>query len=183
MAMEIDYESIIIEKSKLGDEQAWSILFKQNFKSVYHFCVQLLHGRENEAEDLTQQVFMIAAKNIHKYASGEGTFRVWLFGITKNCLKKHLSKMKSNKQTDSACFESLAEPAKCSSNLLVLETLAHLPAHYSMIIEAKYLDKKTINQIAQAQNTTEMAAESMLTRAKEKFRQVYIQLKKQEYQV
>jgi DNA-directed RNA polymerase specialized sigma24 family protein len=62
MAIKIDYESIIIKKSKLGDELAWSILLKQNFRAVYHFCVHLLHGRENEAEDLTQQVFMIAAK-------------------------------------------------------------------------------------------------------------------------
>jgi len=181
--MDLNYESIIIEKSKLGDEQAWSILFKQNFKPVYSFCVQLVNGHENEAEDMTQQVFIIAAKIIHRYTFQKGTFRFWLFAIAKNCLKKLLFEKKKFKQVDNACLESLAEPAKYSQNLLVLETLAHLPSHYSMIIEVKYMDKKTMCEIAQAQNTTETAVESMLMRAKDKFRQVYLQLQKQEYQI
>jgi hypothetical protein len=44
----MDYESIIIEKSKLGDELAWTMLFKQHFKPVYLYCLQLVCGHESQ---------------------------------------------------------------------------------------------------------------------------------------
>lgn len=176
----MDYEYIIIEKTKTGDQFAWTMLFKQHFKPVYYYCMQLAGGHESQAQDLAQQVFITAAQKIHKYEPQQGSFRMWLFGITKNCFKKSVAKQGRLKQTDNSCLDTMAQPVKHSQNMLVLETLARLPAHYSGIIEAKYIDKKTISQIALAQNTTEKAAESLLTRAKEKFKEIYTRLKKQE---
>lgn len=179
--MDLNHESFFIEKAKLGDEQAWAILFKWHFKPVYNFCVQMLKGNQNDAEEVAQQTFIIAAQKIYKRDPNKGAFRLWLFGIAKNCLKRYLSKKKNYKEIDTSCVQSLTETTTHSNNLLVLETLACLPAHYSIILEDKYIDKKTLCEIAQIRNATEKAVESMLSRAKEKFKQVYQQLKNREY--
>ena len=57
--------------------------------------------------------------------------------------------------------------------LLVYETLAHLPAHYRSVLEAKYLEGLTVNEIAEAHESTPKAVESLLGRARDKFAQVY----------
>ena len=57
--------------------------------------------------------------------------------------------------------------------LFVYETLARLPAHYRSVLEAKYLEGLTVNEIADANGSTPKAVESLLGRAREKFAEVY----------
>ena len=57
------------------------------------------------------------------------------------------------------------------------EALAQLPFHYRLVLEAKYLKGLTVRQIAESQDTTVKATESLLVRAREKFSQVYKQVK------
>ena len=184
--MDLSCESIIIEKAKQGSAQAWAILFKRNFKPVYNLCLQLTMKNVEDAEDVTQQTFIVAAKKISKFNPRKGSFRQWLFGIAKNCYKKHMSKKAKHMHfdIDNPGTESFAESkTECSEKILVLETLARLPAKYRIVLEAKYLEKKTVNEIACDHNTTSKAVESRLTRAREKFRLLYQALIKKEFEI
>lgn len=184
--MDLGYELVIIKRAKQGNAEAWSVLFKWNFKPVYNLCLQLAMKHNNDAEDIAQQTFIIAAKRINKFDPHKGSFRLWLFGIAKNCYMKHTSKKIRHAHFDinNPSMQSLAEPnAKCPEVILVLETLARLSAKYCIVLEAKYLEKKTVNEIAHNQNTTPKAIESTLTRAREKFKQQYQTLLRRECQL
>lgn len=89
--MDIDLEIIAISKARQGDKEAWRSLFDRHFEPVWCFCRHLANGRADIAEEITQQVFVTAAKSIHKFSDEHGTFRGWLFGIA----KKHLAKFKA----------------------------------------------------------------------------------------
>ena len=183
--MDLNYESIIIEKAKRGNEEAWAILFTWNFKLVYNFCLQLIMGRNTDAEEITQQTFIIAAKKIHRFDANKGTFRLWLFGIARNCTRKHASKKElvvydsRNINIDTRTKTAPAYP----DNILVLEALAQLPARHSSILEAKYFEKKTMAILAQEHKTSVNAIGLRLSRAREKFKQIYQTLKKQEHDI
>jgi len=175
-------ESGVIDKAKKGNEEAWSVLFKWNFKPVYSFCLQLVKGHDNEAEEITQQTFVIAARKVYKFNTDKGTFRLWLYGIAKNCYRKHLSKKKVVIYgSQNLAVDTPTEPTNAfSKNRLVLEVLARLPAHHSAILEAKYFHGKSLAQVAEDHQATVSAIESRLTRAREKFKQTYQVLLKQE---
>ena len=177
--MDRSEEQNIIRMAVQGNELAWEMLFKQHFKPIYNYCLKLTAGNSHDAEDITQQAFITAARKIHKYKADTGTFRHWLLGILKKCTLKHYAKKHKSIPFDHALLKYLENPEKrCPPGLLIYETLALLPTRYSKVLEAKYIDKQTVREISESNQSTEKAIESLLTRAREKFRQVYERLEK-----
>ena len=82
--MDVNSETFAIQAAQSGSEQAWRELFERHFDPVYRFCVALACGRRDQAEEVVQQVFVIAARRIHRFDPGRATFRAWLLGIAKN---------------------------------------------------------------------------------------------------
>ncbi|MGB2864395.1 MAG: hypothetical protein WBC05_13785, partial [Sedimentisphaerales bacterium] len=64
--MNTDFETFAIHDAQTGSEQAWCQLFERHFDAVYRFCVALAGGRNDLAEEVTQQVFVVAARRIHR---------------------------------------------------------------------------------------------------------------------
>ena len=59
----------------------------------------------------------------------------------------------------------------------IARALASLPERYEAVLRAKYLDQQSVDQIATVWNETSKAIESLLTRARRAFREVYLKLK------
>jgi RNA polymerase sigma-70 factor (ECF subfamily) len=176
--MNIDVEIFAIKSAQKGDDEAWRSLFEQHFGAIYRYCLSLGCGQQDMAEDVTQQVFVTAARNIRKFKPHRATFRAWLVGIAKNCYMKVESKEVRHRWHETQFFKkSIESRNKYSSESLVHEVLAILPVHYRLVLEAKYLRGQTVRQIAESQEVTVKATESLLARAREKFAQVYKQIK------
>jgi RNA polymerase sigma-70 factor (ECF subfamily) len=84
--MAADSETFAIHAAQGGSEQAWRQLFDRHFDAVYRFCLVLTGTRHDLAEELTQQVFVTAARRIHKFDPSRAAFRVWLYGVARNRL-------------------------------------------------------------------------------------------------
>ena len=82
--MDVDSDTFAIHAAQTGSEQAWRQLFERHFDAVYRFCVALTGAQHDLAEELTQQVFVIAAQRIHRFDPNRAAFRAWLFGAAKN---------------------------------------------------------------------------------------------------
>jgi len=98
-------EQILIQKCKIGDEGAFREVFEHYYSPIYYFCLSYVRSR-NEAEDLTQEVFIKAFKSIKSF--GKGSFRAWLFKIARNHLidehRKHIRSI-------TVSIDDVAEPA------------------------------------------------------------------------
>lgn len=172
--MDIDLEIIAISKARRGDKEAWRSLFEQHFDPTWSFCLRLANGRADIAEEISQQVFVTAARRIHKFNEEYGTFRSWLFGIAKNHFAKFKAKEARRKSHEQKFSKLKTEtPQHSDKDMQVYETLAKLSGHYRQVLEAKYMQKLTVNDIADAWDKTPKAIESLLVRAREKFAQVY----------
>lgn len=175
---EDDLEMMAIRCAQAGDQQAWSQLFDGHLAALYAFCASLSQGNQSFAEEITQEAFMIAARKIHRFKPSTGTFRGWLFGIARNRYKKlrtaDLRRQKREKRYAQQRPET-AFPDKIDLQP-VQEALAHLPAHYRSVLEAKYMAGQSAKQIAHTHQLSEHAAESLLRRAKGKFTQIYTRL-------
>jgi RNA polymerase sigma-70 factor, ECF subfamily len=57
----------------------------------------------------------------------------------------------------------------------IARALAALPEHYEAVLRAKYLEQQSVADIAAERRESEKAVESLLTRARQAFRDVYAQ--------
>lgn len=96
----LDADSQVVERCLRGDEGAWEDLVQSHTRRVYAICYRFV-GRENEAQDLTQDVFLRVFKTLGSFRSGEGSFSVWLTRLTRNLLIDHYRRTKLERATDS----------------------------------------------------------------------------------
>ncbi len=96
----LDADSQLVERCLSGDEGAWEDLVKIHTRKVYSICLRFL-GRENEAQDLTQDVFLRVFRTLRSFRAGEGSFSVWLTRLTRNLLIDHYRRTKLDRATDS----------------------------------------------------------------------------------
>ena len=172
--MDIDFEALTVVGAQRGDGEAWRNLFELHFEPVYRYCMSLACGRQDMAEEIAQEVFVTAAGRINKFKPRKGTFRSWLLGIARNRFMKLETKETRRRRHERQAFaESSERDNRRSEELLVYEALGRLAVHYRLVLEAKYLEGLTVNKIAESQGRTVKATESLLSRAREKFAQVY----------
>jgi RNA polymerase sigma-70 factor, ECF subfamily len=96
----LDADSQMVERCLTGDQSAWEDLVKTHTRRVYAICFRFT-GKENEAQDLTQEVFLRVFKTVRSFRSGEGSFAVWLARLTRNLLIDNYRRTKLERATDS----------------------------------------------------------------------------------
>lgn len=82
-----------IKKALAGDSEAFALLVETHLSSVYNFILRLVRNPE-EAEDITQDVFVKVWRHLKKYREG-ANFKTWLFTIARNTVIDWSRKKKS----------------------------------------------------------------------------------------
>lgn len=96
----LDADSILVERCLEGDQGSWEDLVKVHTRRVYSICYRFV-GKDEEAQDLTQEVFLRIFKTLRSFRSGEGSFSVWLTRLTRNLLIDNYRRTKGERMTDS----------------------------------------------------------------------------------
>jgi RNA polymerase sigma-70 factor (ECF subfamily) len=176
--MNVDFETYAIHAAQNGSERAWRQLFERHFDAVYGFCVALAGGRHDLAEELAQQVFITAARRVHRFDPSRATFRAWLFGIAKNRhMAMQTSEQRRKQYEESSAKGSSEAVTRGEPDLRVHEALARLPSHYRIVLDAKYLRGLSMKEIAADSGASIEAIESLLRRARAGFARVYEQMR------
>ena len=97
---DFDADTQIVQRCLAGDETAWEDLVKLHTRRVYSICYRFT-GRDSEAQDLTQEVFLRVFKSVKSFRAGEGSFAVWLARVTRNLLIDHYRRTRMERATDS----------------------------------------------------------------------------------
>jgi len=78
----MDEDQQLVQNYSDGNEEAFEELVKKYQRQIYSYAYRMTNDAE-DAKDLTQKVFMNAAKGI-KYFRNESSFKTWLFKIATN---------------------------------------------------------------------------------------------------
>ncbi|MDQ1468536.1 MAG: polymerase sigma-70 factor, subfamily [Bryobacterales bacterium] len=81
-------EEITLSKVRGGDRDAFRALVDQHARTVFRLAYRMT-GNETDAEDMVQETFLRAWKQIGKF-DGRATFGTWLHRICTNCALDHL---------------------------------------------------------------------------------------------
>ena len=78
----------LISRSRAGDQEAFRLIFERYARPVLSFIYDLV-GQRDLAEELTQETFVRAYKNLHSVRD-ETKLAGWLFGIGRNVAREAL---------------------------------------------------------------------------------------------
>ena len=131
-AMEKLNDIELIQLATGGNEHAFQFLVERHcrmvFKIAYKWC-----GVKEDAEDISQDVFIKLAEKIHQFKPDTAAFTTWLYRITINAAKDHHKKknVRRNKETAFAETRVIADPLQTPEERLVqgqaLQILDRLP--------------------------------------------------------
>jgi RNA polymerase sigma-70 factor (ECF subfamily) len=96
----LDADTQLIERCLAGEDAAWEDLVKVHTRRVYSICYRFV-GSDQEAQDLTQEIFLRVFRSLKSFRSGEGSFTVWLARLSRNLLIDHYRRTKLDRATDS----------------------------------------------------------------------------------
>jgi RNA polymerase sigma-70 factor (ECF subfamily) len=83
-------EAEVIQRAREGDRTAFEFLYRLHSGRVYAVCLRMV-AEPTEAEDLTQEVFLLLFRKIHTFR-GESAFSTWLHRLAVNLVLMRLRK-------------------------------------------------------------------------------------------
>jgi RNA polymerase sigma-70 factor (ECF subfamily) len=91
---------MLVRRCVAGDAAAWEEIVRTYNRRIYNICYRFA-GSGDDAQDLTQEVFIKMYRTLTSYDSSKGAFATWVTTITRNLLVDHFRKTKQDRITDS----------------------------------------------------------------------------------
>lgn len=92
--------ALLVRRCLAGDAVAWEEIVQRYHRRIYNLCYRFA-GSSDDAQDLTQDVFIRMYRTLSSYDVERGAFQTWVTTITRNLLVDHFRKTKQDRVTDS----------------------------------------------------------------------------------
>ena len=180
----------LVKRLLAGDERAFNQFFDENFSRLYRFALARLSDDPEGVKDIVQGAMSKALSRMHTYR-GESALFTWLCVICRNELvdwtrrnARHRNNLVLTEDQPAlrAVIDSISAPAaddpvatfqRHESARLIQVALDSLPCRYGDALEWKYIEGRSVREIAQRLGISVDAAQSLLARAKRSFRELY----------
>jgi RNA polymerase sigma-70 factor (ECF subfamily) len=162
------------------DRAAWGALNDAHLEEIYAFVKHLLESDRRACEDLNQEVWLQAISSIKGFDPTRGELRDWLFGIARLQVALHFRRLsrtavvaestESIELADNALLLPQEVMERVERSQLVRAALTAIPQSHQVVLRQKYIDGRSVQEIATAMETTARAVESSLSRARARLR-------------
>ena len=153
-------ERLLIEAAQ-RDPVRFAELYERNFERVYAFIAHRA-GDRTEAEDLTAEVFHHALANLKRFEWRGLPFLVWLLQIARNALADRWQRL-ARERGESAPDDGI--PADADRRAMLSELVNGLPSDQQRVIVERFLEQKSIREIARGLERSEGAVKQLQFRA------------------
>jgi RNA polymerase sigma-70 factor (ECF subfamily) len=150
------------------DPSRFADLYERNFTRVYAYIVRRV-GDRHQAEDLTADVFREALAGIRRFEWRGAPFVAWLLGIAARVLADHWRR--SGRETGNPAPERDAGvPAEIERSVMLFQLVDRLPETQFRVIHLRFVEQKSIREIAHELGRSESAVKQLQFRAMESLR-------------
>ena len=189
MAIYLD-DKRLVKQLLANDEQAFDRFFSDNFARLYRFALTRLPDDPDGTREVVQIALTKAIRKLHTYR-GESALFTWLCAITRNEMSDWLARQGRYRQhivlTEDfpeiqSAVDSFQAPQSDNPEQeyqraelvrLIQVALDRLPPKYGNVLEWKYIEGYSVNEIAVKLELGNEATQSLLARAKRAFSDVY----------
>ena len=182
---EVEHAAALVRRCVAGDSTAWEEIVELQHRRIYNICYRFT-GRGEDAEDLTQEVFIKIYKTLKTYDSARGAFGTWVATMTRNLLVDHFRKSKQERMTDSldasaspdedgpSLHDRLADPGagpqahieQSEKQRLIQEALQKLSPELREAVILRDLQDMDYREIAQILRVPEGTVKSRINRGR-----------------
>src|ERR671910_2750767 len=86
----------LIQRCLGGDQGAWEDIVRQHRRKVFNIAYKFT-GRHDEAEDLTQDIFLKIFKSLHTF-DRRANFQTWLVSVSRNLCIDHYRSVRKERE-------------------------------------------------------------------------------------
>lgn len=170
-----------------GDEGAFEEFSDHHIPALYRFASRRLAGDRELTREIVQGTLCKAIGKLSTFR-GEAALTTWLCACCRNEIAAHFRRRHwMPREVDVQEIEETAaaelndarpegpegEYLRKEASEVVHQVLDALPSHYGRALEWKYIESVPVNEIARRLDLGLKAAESLLTRARQAFREEY----------
>jgi RNA polymerase sigma-70 factor (ECF subfamily) len=160
-------ERLLIEAAQ-KDPACFADLYEINFERVYAYVVKRVRDRA-ETEDLTAEVFHQALANLKRFEWRGIPFAAWLFRIAANLISDRWQRSGREVADDSGLIESAqvnpAEIEEVERRATLFRLVDTLPAEQRRVVVLRFVEQKSIKEVAREVRKTEGAVKQLQFRA------------------
>ena len=129
-------------------------IYRQHYLDVYRFLI-CFTGNQNDAEDLTQEVFIRVLNNLSNFTTG--SLKTWIFSIAKHAAIDHYRKKKFYSIFKEGFFKQMASTEKEPNELieqneikrLVHTAISKLKPNYRAVVILRGINEFSIKETAE----------------------------------
>ncbi len=157
-----------------GDEAAFAVIYDRYSGKIYSFLQKKLKARE-ETDEVFQKVFLKFHSTRKNYNSSYPLLQ-WLYVVARTSLLDHFRSLNRQIKTDEMPIDlNLLELSQEShqgtlSEEREVEILNSLSAHQRQIVEMRFIDDLTYEEISEALNKSQDSIRQTISRAFKKIR-------------
>ncbi len=160
-----------------GEQAGYDALYDQFGVGIYRLCYSLLLNRE-DAEDVAQESFVYAFKNLHRFDAERSSFKTWLYTIA-ICRCRNVYRRNRPPLIDLGALLQIGAPkgetpeamfAHQSAQEAVERALAGLNPRLREAVVLRYAHGLTYREIAEVMGCPQKTAESRVRLAHDALR-------------
>jgi RNA polymerase sigma-70 factor (ECF subfamily) len=166
----------LVERCIAGDQAAWEEIVRLHRRKVFNLAYKFV-GRQDEAEDLTQEIFLRIFKALHTF-DRRANFSTWLISISRNLCIDHYRSLRKERETMARDVDaSVLTPASAERSphghleqrdlkQLIRTALAELPPALREAVVLRDLQEFSYLEIAARLNLPEGTVKSRINRGR-----------------
>jgi RNA polymerase sigma-70 factor, ECF subfamily len=168
-ALEREPDDRMLIEAAQHNRSHFAELYEQNFDRVYAFIARRPTNRE-EAQDLTAEVFHQALASLQSFTWQGAPFIAWLYGIAANVLAAHWHKMGRNPEQLAEDWERGGSD-EIERRAMLAELVESLLPDQRTVIVRRFIEQRSIREVAQELGRSEGAVKQLQLRALENLRE------------
>jgi RNA polymerase sigma-70 factor (ECF subfamily) len=166
--MSEDHDDRLQVEAAQRDTSRFADLYEQNFYRVYAYVVRRV-GDRHQAEDLTSDVFREALAGIQKFEWRGVPFSAWLLSIASRIVADYWKR--SGRESGNPLAQPDADaPAGIERSAILFQLVDRLPEAQFRVIHLRFVEQKSIREIALELGRSEGAVKQLQLRAIENLR-------------
>jgi RNA polymerase sigma-70 factor (ECF subfamily) len=159
-------ERLLIEAAQ-QDPARFADLYELNFERVYAYVVKRVQDRA-ESEDLTAEVFHQALANLKRFEWRGIPFAAWLFRIAANLITDRWQRSGREVGDEDSLGSAQVSPVEIEEverRATLFRLVETLPAEQKRVVLLRFVEQKSIKEVASAIRKSEGAVKQLQFRA------------------
>ena len=155
--------------------------FERALPRIYGYLLHRCDGDASVAEELTQQTFIEAVRQRHAF-DGRADPLTWLTAIARHKLADHYRRRGTEERRrlrlvvkEIAADDDGRAWRQVDEREAIMRALASLPMLQRAVLVLHYADGLSVREISSELGKSESSIESLMTRARDAFRQSYVE--------